>query len=395
MIPLLLALGTGTAQADPWVDAHLGTSIGVTGEEPGALALGAGYSVGIAEPVRAELRVDGHVLSDGSARAAAGPALRLYFVRPDKQDAVRPALVLNGGVAITDKTHGLLGAGVDVDLPTGWPNHSRVGAGVWTDLGETWAVGLRLGVVGRPWTRKPEPLVVTPPPVDGESWWDPQTCAWVDADPGNGWQTEDGVSLPGESSVTQLGAPDPADPNSTGPVLERPQGWLMVVAEPGDVVQLGPMSQEVGRDGVARLRAAEGIVEVSVVGGGRSQAFEAAVADGYALWLRAAPPEEVRVQFASGSSVVDEQDRVLIQALARNRGSYHLRISGSYSPEGSQVSNLALARDRADAVNRLLVDAGVPADGVTIDPPTPPRPGLTAEQQRAVYVQPVTATETP
>jgi outer membrane protein OmpA-like peptidoglycan-associated protein len=163
----------------------------------------------------------------------------------------------------------------------------------------------------------------------------------------------------------------------------------MVVARPGDVIQLGELNQQVGPDGVARLRAPEGDVRVEVVGGGRTQAFEAAIAAGYALWLRAAPPEEVRVTFPVNRATLADADRVRVTALARNRGSWLLRVSGSYSPEGRVEDNLALATARAAALADLLRAAGVPENAILVAPPTPPRPGLSPAEQRAVYVQPV------
>jgi len=212
-----------------------------------------------------------------------------------------------------------------------------------------------------------------------DAWWDPEACAWVEAAPGGGWRTRDGTTR-GRSG-------DSADPEA--PPTDDAQGWLLVVASPGDVVRLDAgVAQPVGSDGLARLRAAEGVVDVTVVGGGRSRSFEAAIADGYALWLRAAPPDEVRVGFGAGSSVVGEADRIFLESLARDRGGWRLRLSGSYSPEGRLEDNQRLARDRAAAVRAVLEAAGVPAEALEVAAPTPPRPGLTAAQQRAVFVTP-------
>lgn len=396
----------------PWVDAH----VGVLGETPsqgvGANA-GAGISVGEG-PFYLEARIDGALISSKS-RLAMWPSFRTYLRDVDKDRGLRPSLVAGLGAQFGHGTddRALIMGGVDFDLPggDGW---TRPRFGVWAEgtLQGTVRAGLKFGVVHRSgrvrvMRSNPTPFVVdkdealadlrAKDPVEtstdpGEGpWWDPKVCEWVDEDPGYGWRPEDGVGVLGTSEAGDAGVSGGDSGSGTSVAAGQVrQGWLVVVAQPGAVVRLpGDMEQVVTEEGVAKLRAAEGVVDVEVVGGGRTQTFEAAIADGYVLWLRADPPDEVAVMFASGSSEVDDADRVAAQALARNRGQFRLQLSGSFSPEGNRAYNLRLARSRAEAIAALLTEVGVPADDIEILEPTPPRAGLTAAQQRAVYIQPV------
>jgi len=450
---LILAwlIGLAGAQEPPptprdpvWIDAH-GTLLldGAGGVAPG---LGAGVGVGRA-PVVFELRTDLSGVADGP-RLALWPALRLHLVDVHRPGRWRPSV--HGGLGLRAGVQGdpvrllVVGADLDTDHPFGPLSSERLRPrlGAWTesDLSGAWSVGIKLGVVvaagGRGAPAEPDAPVDpdapdadqapsgadgTAEPGDGASdaadgadgadgadatdaadavadgaqdsaslegpWWDPQACEWVDEDPGNGWRPVDGVGVPGQRA---------ADEGSEGAqVGPGRQGWLVVVAEPGAVVRLPGIDQSVGSEGAVRLAAPEGVVDVEVVGGGRTQTFEAAVADGFVLWLRASPPDEVAVQFDSGSAAIDEADRVAAQALARNRGQYRLQLTGSYSPEGNRAQNLDLARRRAQAVRALLEEVGVPAEDLEVLPPTPPREGLSAAQQRAVYITPVSPQEVP
>ena len=395
-----------------WVDGHATAALELPGSEVGGGA-GAGLAVGTG-PVLLEARTDLSVVSTGP-RWAVWPALRLHTTDLQTPWRWRPSVVvgLGGQLGTPPGRRRLAMAGLDLDPP--WiGDRTRPRAGVWaeTSLDGVWRVGLKVGLVHQVGGRtRPEPVGfrvdkdeedavagtasgVDGAPSDGAGttssdtagpWWDPQACAWVDDDPGGGWRPQDG---PGPVATILEGT---ETAGAAG--LERGQGWLVVVAEPGAVVRVGEFERTVGEDRTAKLTAAEGVVDVEVVGGGRRQTFEAALAQGYVLWLRATPPDEVAVQFASGSAEVDDADRVAAQALARNRGQYRLRLSGSYSPEGNLAANLELARRRAAAVSALLQEVGVPAEDLELLPPTPPRPGLTAAEQRAVYVLPVSPEE--
>lgn len=387
ILPLLLSL---TAQAEPWLDAEVGARAGLTEPAPGGLALGLGAGVGLTGPLRAELRATGLVQAQGGASLEAGPNLRLFLVDPEPDDRWRPSLHLGAGYALGQSEGLRVGGGFDLDLPGSPTSRTRLGIGILGDGADLWQAQVQIGVVGRPWRKTAEPVVVEPveepqvsiDPPRRVRWWDPESCEWLDDGDSDGGYFEGMTSLtPGGKGDGGAGEADEA------------QGWLMVVANPGDVVRVGGLEQTVGADGVARMRAPEGVVDVTIVGGGREQQIEAAIADAYALWLRARAPEEVRVGFASGSSTVRDEDRVLLQALTRNRGHYILQVSGSYSPDGSLDANLRLAQARAAAVVDLLKQAGIPEDELRIVPPTPPRPGLSAAEQRSVYVQPVSTEE--
>lgn len=414
---MILALLAGLAWAgDPvWVDGHgtvlIDTQPAVT---PG---LGGGIGVGRA-PVLVELRTDVSAAPQGP-RWALWPALRLHLVDLERDRAWRPSVTAGLGLQVGAPAGArrLIVGGLDLDAPKPIsPFRSdrlrpRVGAWVESPLDGSVRVGIKLGVVGQAGGRKapetePEPETETDPPLlaDGDAgaspddpeggpstdaadtpgpWWDPKACEWVDADPGNGWRPEDGAGL-GSSEAGGAGGESPDGAQGT-----QRQGWLVVVAAPGTLVRLPGMDNTVGPEGGVRLAAPEGVVDVEVIGGGRSQTFEAAIADGFVLWLRAEPPTEVAVQFDSGSAAVDAADRVAAQALARNRGQFHLQLTGSFSPEGNRAQNLDLATRRAQAVADLLVEVGVPREHIQVLPPTPPRQGLTTAQQRAVYILPV------
>lgn len=363
--------------------------------------LGGGIGGGIGggtKPVLFEIRTDAQYVAS-KPRLLLWPALRLHVLDADRPKAWRPSLVVGAGLEIADPLGPALIAGLDLDLPGNLKRNPRVGLRATTDVNGNWVAGVNLGLAMRlirdsPAPPPPDPVEPPPVPVAEGPWWDPETCTWVDEDPGFGWSPADGIGL-----VSNDGDPDSngsaagGGPNGSG-APPPGQGWLMVVGAPGDVVRLArqdgspvpPMT--VGSDGVAKMAAAEGVAEVTIAGGGREQSFEAAISDGYVLWLRAALPEEVSVQFASGSSTVSAADRAAAEDLAENRGQYQLQVSGSYSPEGSLQGNLALARRRAAAISRVLQNAGVPAEDIVILDPTPPREGLTAAEQRAVYIMP-------
>ncbi|MFK7928037.1 MAG: hypothetical protein AB8H79_07595 [Myxococcota bacterium] len=414
IIVLLTALSvaqdsTSTHTSPVRFDAHGSGLYDITNEQLGA-GLGGGIGGGT-KPVLFELRLDGQYIPN-KPRLLVWPALRVHLLDADRAKAWRPSFVVGAGLEVADPLGPTLAAGIDLDLPGSLRRNPRVGARLTTDVSGNWVAGLNVGMAWRlikDTPAPPPPPPVEPPPqpppkVEGP-WWDPETCDWVDEDPGYGWSPAYGV---GAVIPTGAGGAGPAgtagtagtaggDPGTTDPDADEPtaQGWLMVVGSPGDVVRLKRQDgtpvpdTTLGEDGVARMAAAEGVAEVTIAGGGREQTFEAAIADGYVLWLRAATAAEVSVQFASGSATVNATDRASAQALANNRGAYQLQVAGSYSPEGRLSSNLALARRRAAAVVALLKEAGVPSEDIVILDPAPPRPGLSSAEQRAVYIMPV------
>ncbi|TVQ88749.1 MAG: hypothetical protein EA397_16260 [Deltaproteobacteria bacterium] len=379
-----------TAWADPTVDVMVGRSVTVAQDLGSGPLMSAGLGVRAWTHLGLEGRIDAKLISGGGGHLQAMPALRLHLLDPEtRREAWRPSLMVGGGGSLGEELNPVVLFGVDVDAPTGWPHHMRFGAATWTDLTGGWTIGLRVGLVGRPGRSRHEPMVppsTEPPPsptaTSGKPWWDPETCTWTDEAPKEGWHPEQGISLPGGSAprAVHQGVPSSS---------RRGQGWVIVAGSPAHRVVVGEQVHDIGEDGVARLRAAEGPLVVEVKGGGQRQRFEVQIMDGYALWLRASPPPEVRVLFEGGSSQVRPEDRILVQELARNRGSYRLRIAGSYSPDGGMELNLQLAAERAEAIAELLRTAGLRESDYDLVPPRPPDPSQSAAQQRAVFVQPV------
>lgn len=154
---LMLAL---TAWADPTVEVAAGRSFTLADD------LDSGSMVSIAAGARPwthiglEGRIDGQLLSAGSARLQAMPAVRLHVFDPEIQRSRwRPSVVAGAGGALSDDLIPLVMLGVDLDIPTGWPHHLRAGAATWTDLSGGWMLGFRLGVLGRPGRHRHEPMV--------------------------------------------------------------------------------------------------------------------------------------------------------------------------------------------------------------------------------------------
>jgi hypothetical protein len=382
---VILLLAVTALAADPTLEVAVGRSATFGGELDSGITFDAAAGALAAPRLGVEGRAQVQLLPGGAARLRLAPAPRLHLLDPARRTAFRPSLLAMAGVAIGERPRPVLGAGVDLDLPTGWPHHVRVGAGAFTEPGYGGGVLLRVGLLGRMGkaAAEPEPEAApapAAPAADGTwLWWDPGTCAWVPDAPGHGWRPGDGIVLPTSASASAAGASTPA---------ERRFGWLVVAGPPSTVVRLAGTEQPIGAEGIARLRAPEGELTVEVVGGGRTERFEVAIADGYTLWLRAAAPPEVRVLFDVGSSEVSANDRLLVQELARNRGGYGLRIAGSYSPEGDPAANLRLAEARGASIAALLRGAGVPDDRVVLLPPRPPEAGRSAAEQRAVVVEP-------
>jgi hypothetical protein len=384
LIPLLLAAALAT---DPTVEATAGRNVVLQGPMSGGVAFDLALGGRPLPRLGVEGRAQGQLLSGGGARLRALPMVRGHLVDPERSGAFRPSLATGFGVAVGESPRPVAAVAVDVDLPTGWPHHARAGVSALFEPGGGLALGVRVGFVGRlAAPRSPESPTAPPrdePPATGAPggrWWDPSSCAWVDRDPGRGWKPGDGIALP------------PGADAATGParvaVADR-QGWLVVVGPPASVVQVAGQRQPIGPDGLVRLRTPEGELAVEVVGGGRTDRFEVAIADGYTLWLRVRPPPEVRVLFGVGSSEVSPADQVAIGEIARNRGAYALRISGSYSPEGDLASNIRLAAARGEAIAALLRDAGAPSHRIVVLAPRPPEPGRSAAEQRAVVIEPV------
>ncbi len=79
--------------------------------------------------------------------------------------------------------------------------------------------------------------------------------------------------------------------------------------------------------------------------------------------------DEAVLHFANGKAELGAEAITAIQKVADGlkayQGSYALEVSGHTSSVGGKALNKALAKRRADAVAKVLVDAGIPADKVS------------------------------
>ena len=79
--------------------------------------------------------------------------------------------------------------------------------------------------------------------------------------------------------------------------------------------------------------------------------------------------DEALLHFANGKADVDAAGTAAIQKVADSlkayHGEYNLVVTGYTSSVGSRAFNKALSKRRADAVAKVLEDAGIPKDRVT------------------------------
>jgi len=167
------------------------------------------------------------------------------------------------------------------------------------------------------------------------------------------------------------------------------EGLLLVIAHPGDRVQIDGRAVPVNADGVAMLRREEGAVAVELISGGQRQQLRAALAPGYAVWVRANDPQPSEVYFAYNSAAVSDETRGIINRVAQNAAEWSFVLQGGYSPEGTLEHNRKLAVERAREVSRLLLRAGISSDRIVFLEPPPPDPNEPVEQQRNCKIIPV------
>lgn len=148
-------------------------------------------------------------------------------------------------------------------------------------------------------------------------------------------------------------------------------GALLVLAHPGDEVQVNGARVPVDDEGVALLNGPEGRVTVEVRAGGQRQTYKAALSNGYAVWIRVKAPPAATVTFSQGSSELSPASRDQIQAMARDAAGWSFVLQGAYSFEGSLNVNNRLARERGQNVGAALLAAGIPADRIAyLEPPS-------------------------
>lgn len=79
--------------------------------------------------------------------------------------------------------------------------------------------------------------------------------------------------------------------------------------------------------------------------------------------------DEARLHFANGKAEVDAEGAEAIQKVAESlkayQGEYTLVVTGYTSSVGGKAFNKALSKRRADAVAKVLEEAGIPKDRVS------------------------------
>lgn len=362
------------------------------------------------------------LLASGTVRAesvrltlSAGPSLR-----PPTASGLAPTALIGGlGVGVTATDALVLGGEARLDRPL--QPEAAEALGMALELLGTARIEVRRGLVasfgvgasptrgaGAPGTRLvfglagatrepepvPEPVVVAPPmdiqPEDALVWLPHPICQWLpvsearsrlaDLPPG----TEIRLVAPGHLPTTAR-AGDSAVQLEQAP----PTGGLVVLAEPWDAVTVDGERLPEATDGVWVLAVGVGSHQVAVEGAGRTWTDEAAVVDGYTVWLRAPSVEPVGVLFGAGSAVLRTEAKERLGPLVAHPGRWVFEVRGSFSPEGDLEANRRLAETRAQSVVDWLAEQGVPEQRVRVVHNDEPVEGYTAEEQRRVDVMPV------
>ena len=375
--PLALSL---SAQAATPVAGELHVAGGVMtqqGETSGLGGGGIGFTLPVVPRVAATVDLDVLVGPGGDGVPSGEAGVGWYLVTP--WDG-RPAPWISAGMGMrgADDAAPFVDVGVALDLPLEERPGLRLRARAFTSAGGGPSGALL--TFGPAWPiRKPAPapVVVAQAPKARELTFNPPTamvwlphpqCTWVTPKEAMALSTVLPAQTPAEvvapryrPALTTLQAL---------PTLElRPapeQGGLLVVARPGDRVTVDGHPVPLSSQGVAVLNAPPGGVDVEVVGGGRTDTLRVGIADGHASWVRATTPDLHVVRFPVGGSSLDEASRADLQAMARAIGGWRFEVRGYASPEGDRDANLALARDRADAVMQALLQAGMPQSQVSI-----------------------------
>lgn len=350
----------------------------------------------------------------GRFRTALYPSLRVFFTNPEAKW---------GGVSAR------LGGGVDLEFP---PREAtivkpvllpalgldlrlfddlrlRFDVGYLTHFDDMGALSGQIGVVFTPRRKVVEPVELPPEPFEesGLVWLGAPVCDWSDPEEARLFIAEsEGDPLVDEPAPAVEGETDLLANSENPPVEEEPvpRGSLVVVGWAGDVGTVKvtgfddeePVEAPIERfadDGVVVLTLPEGIAEVTVVGGGRTESLAGpvAISDGSATWVRFGDPRDARVLFDLGSSRISDDARAMIADMAAQSGNAYWSLLGSYSPEGSVEANIRLGTSRAEAVRELLVEAGVDPAHVLISTRQFPNPDEPPEQQRSVEIVPLSS----
>jgi outer membrane protein OmpA-like peptidoglycan-associated protein len=336
------------------------------------------------------------------------PELRLALDADDALSVVAGAgLWAEGALA----AHGALG--LDFDVPsrtrTGLRFHTRylVSTGDPTfrvELGVGMRIGRRIDVPVVPEPEpipvpvEPEPVMTQVPdfPVNSALVWVPTpVCSWLPPEEANDAMltlpslppsmAAVGVYGPAVSPAAAVGDPSAA-PVRVEPPAAPTQGDIVFALNPGDVVEVDGERVDAA-NGIATIRRDDGEVQVRITGGGRVIETPIGVSAGRSIWLSVPGAEPLRVTFPSGSSVLSDQGRERVLAIATAAGESRFSIEGSFSAGGSEQLNRRLARERSQAVLDILFANGLDESRVDILPPQPPDDGLEPAEQRAAVLR--------
>ena len=420
-----LATATTAAYAyDPpmFIEGRLhGGSDTPAGSDIAGAGAGFGFAVGVHPNLAIEVDVDAGLLSRRGVRLSSWLAVRAFGTEPGTTPVTFSAL-LGGGMAFAPgndfgtRPLVLLGAAVDSRLATNLAlrvegdvlSHliaaeplagARVGLGVVVTFPTRAVVAVEPEPEPEPEPHhepEPAPPRLGPQPPGTLVWVPHPVCEWVLAE-----EAEELFASLEDGDVVQVTAPGylPAVVAPGGPAFQlQPapkQGGVLIVASPGDELELGEAVRPVSPDGVGVVNAQEGVADIRVVGGGRSELLTVPVADGMASWIRIDPPVPVRITFGAGSSSLDDAARARLAILAANTRGWRWAVHGSASPEGDATFNQALAVARATAAADVLQQSGVSPNAIDLGEPRPPEPGLPYTEQRAVVLTPLPPTGAP
>ena len=246
-----------------------------------------------------------------------------------------------------------------------------------------------------------EPLTLSGAPEDATVWVPHPICAWVPASQAEALLAGLDEPLSPEATLALVAegyAPDHVHAEGAQTFELKPEpdrGALLVLAWPGDQISVSGSTVPTGADGVAVYQAPEGRVNIDVRAGGQRQTYKAALANGFAVWVRIRPPPPVQVLFNQGKSELTPAALAQINAMASDAGGWSFVLQGAYSAEGSLNYNNRLARERGQNVGSALMAAGVPAEHIAYLEPPPADPNRDPASQRACNVLAVPPERTP
>jgi hypothetical protein len=173
---------------------------------------------------------------------------------------------------------------------------------------------------------------------------------------------------------------------------------VVIVATPGDQISIdgGAWLDVDARSGGLAVELSLRPHRFDLVGGGGRLQGELLPTGGQVIWQRMDDLDRGtwRVGFEANSAEVPPAFQPLLEAAAERTGAWSWRLVGSYSEEGRQEANEALALARAEAVRDVLVALGLPPERLLVEA-GPPDPTLSMAEQRSVELQRVPVAEGP